>query len=990
LYQLGDFVVPSGEYSPSGPGGAKLMGQLRIPAGPAGYVLTSTGIGTAPALLPVSLTGVVDVISQYGADPTGVSDSTTAFQNAINACTLTSGVPNARTGAHYQNKVWYLGPGNFKTSGTVSIPPVTGLYMLGAGRLVTSITNTSGNDVFTTNGFQYCRIANMLITAAGAGRCFNYDYNPTTQLATWGFNQTSQEVLVENMFFSGGRIGFDAGVSGFQCDTAVLLHCFFLGQTTAGFRCINANSLGHVIISGNVQSCQVGVLNSSGSIAQIVGTNFQQSVDYDVKFSGSPGGQGQQLVGVRSESFNFVSNAGAAEISMVGCTHQSGDPRGYGYFYNGAGQATINLSNTGGLIKHTGGNISIEELTSNRMDFIDTSAMSAATDSIELRNVNYGDPNFSFVINRRRIYGVAGANSVDYSVATSPAVPGQPTNVFTSTNATTSTLPLTWTASSGSPTDYSIRYSERLSTQNQFSPSSNWQYVSVGSAATTKTLTGLDANHIYDVQIVGVNANGGSPISFNAVMTTASGLSSILAPSDISGCWIWLDASDGSTITLATGVSQWSDKSGHGLLFAQSTGSSQPTVNSAALNGLNTLRFTAGNSQSLTCSNPPSTNANMQLPLIEGQNGYAIFAVLKRAGPAGTNNVYTFNLPGGAGGINSGGLQWESSDTIIRSPDNKNASTAQATTAYCYISSRNPGGYNSSIRLNGVDVSSIVTSTNSTYLKGIGEKDAGGTFANCDIAELIVYQSSIAAVDIPLVETYLNTKWFTAPISNPTAIAGLQLWLDGGDAASQTISSGTSISQWRDKSGNVNHANQSTSAKQPTRLVADQNGLNTVNFARANSQSFDLTSNINLASGFTIACVIKIGSMLTGQMNVCGRSTDSNVFPLDWEPFQSTGYIYGSSTDSEFRTTNGIQNTGYICVMAYASATGDGAIAVNGAFAPSLHVAGLTSSQVIDEIGAYGVTYSNGDIAELAVYNTVLSGTNLLKLSQYMRTRWNV
>lgn len=50
-------------------------------------------------------------------------------------------------------------------------------------------------------------------------------------------------------------------------------------------------------------------------------------------------------------------------------------------------------------------------------------------------------------------------------------------------------------------------------------------------------------------------------------------------PSDF-GFQLWLDARDASTVTIATGVSQWNDKSGNANNFTQATGSLQPSYTS--------------------------------------------------------------------------------------------------------------------------------------------------------------------------------------------------------------------------------------------------------------------------------------------------------------------------------------------------------------------------------------------------------------------------
>ena len=55
------------------------------------------------------------------------------------------------------------------------------------------------------------------------------------------------------------------------------------------------------------------------------------------------------------------------------------------------------------------------------------------------------------------------------------------------------------------------------------------------------------------------------------------------------------------------------------------------------------------------------------------------------------------------------------------------------------------------------------------------------------------------------------------PATDLPVKGGLVLWLDAADDTTFSYSSGTEVSQWRDKSGYNNHANQSTVANQPSR-----------------------------------------------------------------------------------------------------------------------------------------------------------------------------
>lgn len=54
---------------------------------------------------------------------------------------------------------------------------------------------------------------------------------------------------------------------------------------------------------------------------------------------------------------------------------------------------------------------------------------------------------------------------------------------------------------------------------------------------------------------------------------------------------VWFDANDSSTVTIATGVSQWNDKSSHGRNVVQATALNQPGYNLVQLNSLPVLSF---------------------------------------------------------------------------------------------------------------------------------------------------------------------------------------------------------------------------------------------------------------------------------------------------------------------------------------------------------------------------------------------------------------
>lgn len=92
----------------------------------------------------------------------------------------------------------------------------------------------------------------------------------------------------------------------------------------------------------------------------------------------------------------------------------------------------------------------------------------------------------------------------------------------------------------------------------------------------------------------------------------------------------WFDAADLSTISVATGVSEWRDKSGNGKHVSQSTGSLQPSLQQGFLNGLPVLQFD-GSDDWLGCNTWSGT--------ITSQSSFAMFRLIAHSGYYG--RVYT-------------------------------------------------------------------------------------------------------------------------------------------------------------------------------------------------------------------------------------------------------------------------------------------------------------------------------------------------------------
>ena len=94
------------------------------------------------------------------------------------------------------------------------------------------------------------------------------------------------------------------------------------------------------------------------------------------------------------------------------------------------------------------------------------------------------------------------------------------------------------------------------------------------------------------------------PMNPRLLRPTASGFN----PKSISGLQAWYAADVASSITIETGVQQWSDLSGNGRHLIQNTTNNQPAHNSVSVNGKPTVTFDGTNDRM-------ATTATFSIPL---------------------------------------------------------------------------------------------------------------------------------------------------------------------------------------------------------------------------------------------------------------------------------------------------------------------------------------------------------------------------------------
>jgi hypothetical protein len=296
-------------------------------------------------------------------------------------------------------------------------------------------------------------------------------------------------------------------------------------------------------------------------------------------------------------------------------------------------------------------------------------------------------------------------------------------------------------------------------------------------------------------------------------------------PTSISNCSLWLDGKDTSSTSMSlTGntVNTWKDKSGNGYNYTQSSYSTSlpPLSNIATGTG---VYF--GSQQGLY-------NTTFPFP-----TSYTIFAIANQTTNSGSYQ-YILHAPYNAdyviffGSLNgnfatfAGSSGWN--DVNANSPNSSSATTS----VLCCTN-------------NGTTLTPYFNTVAMTTKTGTNVAATGITLGDTDTAhprqpwlgtvgELIIFNLVLSTTQRQQIEGYLAWKWgltSSLPSSHPYALVpsygvpslvpnapaktsltyanhpviaagGCALWLDASDSSTISYSSGSNLSQWRDKSGN--------------------------------------------------------------------------------------------------------------------------------------------------------------------------------------------
>jgi len=295
-----------------------------------------------------------------------------------------------------------------------------------------------------------------------------------------------------------------------------------------------------------------------------------------------------------------------------------------------------------------------------------------------------------------------------------------------------------------------------------------------------------------------------------------------------------------------------------------------------------------------------------------------------------------------------------------------------------------------------------------------GNRNFGGT-----IYEVLYYTTALTTSQRQQVEGYLAWKWGLtssltsnsyvkyAPSSplpfSPTNITGCVMWLDGADRTNMSLS-GSTISQWNDKSGSGYNVTQATSSQYPT-LATSKNGNTMVTFTQSSSTFLSNASFGNLiatgvATYFLVEYNMTAPSGNPGPIGWSGSQLNNN-YGVIWQ--YNPGYVSGGTATNSglqpYYTTTKYDVPFYsatprINYLYIPNSGGTGVIGyINGvasANTDSANYNGATYAGYTFWVGQAINGYLSGNICELLVFNVSLTTSQRQQIEGYLASKWGI
>ena len=231
-------------------------------------------------------------------------------------------------------------------------------------------------------------------------------------------------------------------------------------------------------------------------------------------------------------------------------------------------------------------------------------------------------------------------------------------------------------------------------------------------------------------------------------------------------------------------------------------------------------------------------------------------------------------------------------------------------------------------------------------------------------------------------------------LPHPMIAAGknLVLWIDASDFETITLN-GSDVSQWRDKSGNGNHANQTIASRQPLYATNAVNGKSVVrlngildNFLITHSSTLNLSNTCSIFAAFNKTNVAGEEYLFQkGGASVVG-GPPAIRFHADTFNFDSPGW--GVDFDkTSFPTGSFIINTVVRDTGSYLVFNIDRVATTPTTFLDKAFSNNTSNLHIGSNTGETG-NFFQGDIGEILIFNSRLSVYQTFLVENYLANKW--
>ena len=226
-----------------------------------------------------------------------------------------------------------------------------------------------------------------------------------------------------------------------------------------------------------------------------------------------------------------------------------------------------------------------------------------------------------------------------------------------------------------------------------------------------------------------------------------------------------------------------------------------------------------------------------------------------------------------------------------------------------------------------------------------------------------------------------STTTFTVGFSRQNSY---NLPTNSAGSGTHTVYKLEKVNQWKDKSGNNNHASQASSGSRPSRSGL-QNGRKSVIFDGIND-SLSTSNSLNLSVTHTIFAV---ASQTTGTEDA-GLVSIDNSLNNGLTLSNGSSYLAYFGDGSKYASYGISASTSYIFTKVFkGTSSTTRQVYLNGTSATTTGVIANSNASGVIRLGQQS-TYLNGTIAEVIIFNRELTAIEVKQVNTYLGQKWGI